>query len=360
MVCSENATNEEKSGGGGRTLAFSIDSIMSDHGTKPARVSAATSRPTNHRLWKTVDDNAMTPEAEIVAHHRGRNKPEAVSRNDAAVVRYHLHQQKMKLANAVMLHMATTGSGMATADRLLPVPACQPEVLLRQYHPRHPTYHPQSERYHQNAATNISSLPVTSSFGRCSGRLPISSPEVTWPPSSNRGSEYQRSPDKPKFLSSESLFSPARSTIGRKRTRDVTNWSQMATESLQRRHRPSPTGSPLSTISGCSAEGEIVVDDDVDDHRKQFWPASEEHPVERPEVVNDGDSSWTGRTGDCRDTERRSPETRLKPPAWSVIYAFLSYTCLDCRIRIFTSVKRWDFISNCRRHQYSSGSVLIS
>jgi len=336
MVCSENATHEEKSGGG-RALAFSIDSIMSDHGTKSAAgMSPATSRCTSHRIWKTVEDDAMTSEVQISVQSRAaRNKPETVSRNDAAVMRYHLHQQqKMKLANAVMLHMATTGNNMATVDKLLPVSAPQPEVLLRHYHQRQPSYQLQSERYHRNAvAANITSFPVTSSFGRCrGGRLPVSPPVVTWPPSSNRGSEYYSfSEDKPKFASSsESLFSPARSATNRKRRlydgRDVTDWSQMAAESLQqRRQRSSPTGSPRSTISDCSAEEEIIVDDDVNEHhRKQFSPASEKLPVERPEVVNDcGDSSWAERTGHCR--EQQSSETCLKPSAWSVISISLIY-----------------------------------
>ena len=306
MVYAENATREEKSSS--RALAFSIDKIMSDE-TKPG--SSTTSRGTDHRVWKALDgrtqlgaDNDAAPEAKVVADQRHRSKPEVVSRNDA-VTRYHLQQQKMKIANAVMLHMAT-GNGMASEVGGLFSAARHPELLLRQYH-RLP-YHLQAERYHQNAAgiTSLPDDPVTSSFNRC--RLPVSA-DVTWSPSS-RSSEH-RSLDKSDFTS-ESLPSPTRSAIWRKRTfydaRDVTDWSQMATGSLQR-HRPTPTGSPQSVISDCSAardEEEIIVDDDVGD-RKQFSPTSE-LPVERPEVVNvSGDRSWTGKTGDV-DMER-SPGT---------------------------------------------------
>ena len=367
MVCTENATHNEKSSG--RALAFSIDSIMSDqrkpgvgstkkiadrtthfgdadaitpeaevvaihrHHNEPEVLDNIMSNRTNHggsvvsRSTKTVDrtahlgdTDAITPEPEVAAIHR-HHKPEVLSRNDA-VMRYHLQQQKMKIANAVMLHMATGSSMASDVGRLFPA-ARHPEteMLLRQYQ-RHP-YHLQ-DRYHQNT-TNITSFPVdrvTSSFGRC--RLPVSS-DVAWSPSKQRNSEYH-SPDKPPKFMTESLFSPCRSTVGRKRrlydehdvTRDVTDWSQMAAGSLQR-HRSSPTGSQQSVISGCSAERdeeEIVVDDDADDDRKQFSP-SFELPVERGEAAHDsGDNSWTGKTID-RDIER-SPEACLNSTAWSV------------------------------------------
>jgi len=221
----------------------------------------------------------------------------------------------MKLANAVMLHMAT-GSGMASdVGRLFPEATHHPELFLRQYTQRHP-YHLQSgvhaERYHQNA-TNINPLPVdpvTSSFSRC--RLPVSS-DVAWSPSGQGSAAEYR----PKFMQ-ESLFSPTRPTIGRKRIRydDVTDWSQMAAGTLQRR-RSSPTGSPQSVVSGCDEEEIIVDDDDVDD-RKRYSPTPE-LPVERPEAVCDrGDVSWTGKTGDS-DVER-SPEAHLNSSAWSDAY----------------------------------------
>lgn len=319
MVSTENATREEKSSG--RTLAFSIDKIMSNE-MKPG--SSAIARSTNRRIWKTGDmvtrgegDDATTPEAEVIANRQHRNKPEVVSRNDA-VTRYHLQQQKMKIANAVMLQMAT-GNGMAPEVGGLFSAARHPELLYRQYQ-RHP-YHLQSnvhaERYHQNAPLSVD--PVTSSFNRC--RLPVSSDVARSP--SNRRADYH-SQDKPEFTS-ELLLSPVRPNLWRKRSfydqRDATDWSQMATGSLLR-HRPSPARSPQSVISSCSAapdEEEIVVDDDVDD-RKQFSPASE-LPVERQEAVNDsGDSSWTGKSGDV-DLER-SPGERRNSTTWCVLHVF--------------------------------------
>lgn len=222
----------------------------------------------------------------------------------------------MKIANAVMLQMAT-GNGIAPEVGGLFSASRHPELLFRQYQ-RHP-YHLQSnvhaERYRQNAPLSVD--PVTSSFNRC--RLPVSSDVARSP--SNRSANY-RSQDKSEFAS-ESLLSPVRPTLWRKRSfydqRDVTDWSQIAAGSLPR-HRPSPTRSPQSVISGCSAapdDEEIVVDDDVDD-RKQFSPASE-LPVERQEAVNDsGDSSWTGKSVDV-DLER-SPGERSS--TWSVTRVF--------------------------------------
>jgi len=318
--CTENVTQNEKSTS--RTLAFSIDKIMSSE-TKGAPSFRLRDRTDTFKRWKTVDGingsrrqsiynelhAAMTPEEEVVANRRHRSKPEVVLRNDA-IARYHLQKQQMKIANTVMLHVAT-GSGMASevGGGLLPVMR-RPELLFRQYHERHP-YHLQSsvhaERYRPNATdmTSRSVDPVAPSVGRC--RLPVFS-DVTWSPS-NRGSDYVAA-DKSKFAA-ESYLSPARPTLWRKPhgvhyQHDVIDWSQMAAGSLQRR-RPSPTDSPQSVISGCSAkrdEEEIVVDDDVDD-RKQFSPTSE-FPVERQEAVNDGDdSSPTGKTGDA-DVERLS------------------------------------------------------
>jgi len=328
MVSTENATREEKSSG--RTLAFSIDKIMSNE-TKPGSSSA--SHASDHRLWKTVsrrtqlvvcdgeDNDTMTPEVKVIASQRHRDKPEVLSRNDA-VTRYHLHQQKMKIANAVMLQMAT-GNGMASEVGGLFSAARHPELLLRQYQ-RHPYLQSSvhAERHHRNTTGGIASLsidPVTSSFNRC--RLPVPS-DVTWSPP-NRSSEYH-SQDKSELMS-ESLLSPSRATIWRQRTLydhpDVTEWSQMAAGSLQR-HRPSPTGTPQSVISGCSAardEEEIIVDDDVDD-RKQFSPTSG-RPVERQDTTNDnGGSSWNGTAGDV-DLER-SPGTRLNSSTW--------YVCHNC------------------------------
>ena len=324
MATTENATREEKSSR--RTLAFSIDKIMSAE-TKPP---STTSCSVDHRIWRNVrgttnfvvsgeEDDAMTPDVKVVASQHHRNNPEVVSRTDA-VTRYHLQQQKMKIANAVMMHMAT-GNGVTSEVGGLFSAARHPELLLRQYQ-RHPYHLPSSvhaERYHQNTTgiTSFSVDPVASSFNRC--RLPVSS-DVTWSPS-NRRSLYH-SPDKSEFMS-ESLHSPARSTIWRKRThydqRDVTDWSQLAAGiGSLRRHAPSPTGSPQSAISSCSAardDEEIVVDDDVD-ARKQFSPTSE-LPVQRQEAVNDsGDISWTGKTGDV-DLER-SPGARPNSSTWFV------------------------------------------
>ena len=370
MVCTKNATHDEKSSG--RALAFSIDSIMSDQRkpgvgsatktvdktthlgdtdaitpeaevvathhhhnkpevldsimsdrTKPGGSAVSRSTKTVDRTTHLGDTDAITPEPEVVVINR-HHKPEVLSRNDA-VVRYHLQQQKMKIANAVMLHMATGSSMASDVGRLFPA-ARHPEMLLRQYQ-RHP-YHLQSnvlhaDQYDQNT-TNITSFPVdrvTSSFSRC--RLPVSS-DVAWSPS-RRNSEYHSIDKPPKFMT-ESLFSPSRPTIGRKRTLydedDVTDWSQMAAGSLHRRCS-SPTGSQQSVISGCSAERdeeEIVVDDDVEDDRKQFSPSCE-LPVELGEAPHDisGDTSWTGKTID-RDIEG-SPEACLNSTAWSVPFS---------------------------------------
>ena len=324
MVCTANASQNEKSTN--RTLAFSIDSIMS--GETKAGPSA---RPNTSKIWQTIDEldrprrlptichevnAAMTPEEEILANRRHRNKPEVVSRHDAEVARYHLQQQKMKIANAVMLHMAT-GSGMATGNSITskigggPFPTVRrPEPLSRHYHERHP-YHLQSsavaERYRPNAAADITSLPVdptTPSVGR--NRLSVFS---------NRSTKFASAGDTSRFVTSESLLSAARPTIWRKQhgarySDDVINWSQMAaaTAGSLKRRRPSPAESPSSVASGCSSEAEIVVDDDADDDRKQFSPTPEELPVQKPEAVDEGsDSSSPGRTTNA-DVERLPTE----------------------------------------------------
>jgi len=314
MVCTENATRERDEKPSSQILAFSIDKIMSDDMRPGASRSSERCRvwKTGERTTRLVhddddddDDDAMTPEPEVVANRRHSNKPEVNSRHDA--MRYHqLQQQKLKLADAMMLHMATENGISPEVGGLFPaVRGSHPsELLFRHYQMQQPYHHLRAaaERYRQNPA-GIASLPT---FSRRQLPVPVSS-EVTW--SLKTGSaEYRHM--------SESLHSPTRPTIWRKRSPhdDVTKWSQMAANC-----RVSPAASPQSVISGCSAlhddDEEIVVDDDTQD-RKQFSPTSE-LPVEGTEIVNDrSNSSWTEKHGDM-DLER-SPGERLKSTTWSV------------------------------------------
>ena len=349
MICSsgENATPDEKSGS--RTLAFSIDNIMSDQTKKTSAatpVSRFTDRRDAVRVGRAADgttrwgicseaDALLTPEAEVVANQRHRDRPEVVSPSCSSSneARYQLHQQKLKIANAMMLHMAT-GSGMSPeVGGLFPTAAAaaaaarHAELLLRQYQ-RQPYHHLQSsvraERYRQNAAdvTSLPVDPVTSSIGRC--QLPVSS-DVAWC-KSDRTADYL-SADKSRFTTESHLSGspwPTRTSHDRC---DVTDWSQMATGSLRRR-RCSPTGSPRSVVSGCSAssrdEEEIIVDNDADaDDRKQFSPTLE-LPVECPEVVTD--------SGDA-DLERTAG-SRLSASRWYVVYV-LCETCFEVNSHFF-------------------------
>jgi len=320
MVCTENATYDEKSNS--RTLAFSIDKIMSsDTKHRDSRLADRRTAIVGSRHRGNGDEPTIREE-EIITNRCHRKKPEIVSRNDA-VARYHLQQQKLKIANAMMLHMATESSMAPEVGRGLFPAVRHPEILLRQYHGRYPYHLPssvQADRYRPNMAdmTSLPVDPVMTSVDRF--RLPVSS-GVAWS-SPSRNSE-RLFVDKSRLMP-ESLLSPARSTIWRKRDRrDVTDWSQMATGSRQRRRRPSTTGSQRSVASGCSAphdDEEIVVDDDDSCDRKQF-SSSPELPVQRQEAVNDrSDNPWTGKTREV-DMDR-SPGAHFSSSGWSVAKRF--------------------------------------
>lgn len=306
----------------GLTLAFSIDKIMSDDLKPGCSASARSSRGTQDavKVWKTVNgifgesDIPPIPETKVNSDRRRRIRPEAVSRADATA-RYDLQQRKMNADNMA------TGNGMAPEVGKLVRTTRHPEMLMRQFHHRH-LYNLQSnfqyaERYHRNPTdmmTPFSVDPVTSSVGRC--RLPVCADFSSASP--NRGSEHDGE------FTSDPLLSPTWSKIWRKRAlhrqRDVTDLSQMAAG----RRRSSPTGSPLSMISGCSAahdEEEIVVDDDSAD-RKQFSATPElELPVHRPDTIIDNDQgSWSGKAERLDLDLKRAEGARLSSPAWFVIH----------------------------------------